>query len=253
MSQRPGVHDISERLNYQLHSFVQVLYAFCCVDEDVIVVNLLYLFCIIPAHPKSCKFRDNLFEIFFNIFSFYLSCGKSIVNLFLQRLNCDIKSVVLVRGFAFNFRAQLPHCLMIYYYRRRSNYINVLVPERTLNLCIQVQLTKAGNQILTRLFVDLHNKCRIFPAHLLEKHDELRQILGIFGFYALGDNRFKNMLYRFKWLYLPLSIADSLARECVCEPDNAHYIACNNFLHLYSLRPFVDRDLLDAPRDMLAY
>src|SRR3989344_322449 len=124
---RPVLHDILERLYYQFHCLVQVLYALCPVYKSIPFKQVLQTFRFVPIHPAFKKRRHSVLYEFSYVFLFELAVCYRIINTLLKRLDRYIETIVFVRRLALDLRTLYLYGFSINYNRRRERDFDVFL------------------------------------------------------------------------------------------------------------------------------
>jgi hypothetical protein len=204
VGERPVVERLVETLDDEFHRLVEVLDPLRVVDEDVGAVDVLDLLGGVFVHPGLLQ-RLAAFQL--GHVHRDLAALDRLDDVVGERLDGDVELVVAVRRDAFDLAGVRLRRLPEDDDRLTRPDRNPLVLLDALGDDLEVELALAADQVLAGVLVDLHPDGRVLLCDLLERLDELRQVVHALGLHGLRDDRLGDVLDRLERRHLHVTAA----------------------------------------------
>src|SRR3989440_5638682 len=159
--ERSLAHRLDVRLLDQLHRLVQVLDPFRRVDEHVRVVDPDDALRLVAVHAELLELLREDLRVLDPLARGDFSGPDCLDDLGLERLDLHVEPVVLVWRFAFERTALAADTFAVHDDRRARRYRNLVVVLDAVDRDLEVEFAHPGDQVLSRLLIDLDHDTRV--------------------------------------------------------------------------------------------
>src|SRR6056297_2104418 len=239
--QRAVVERFLKPLKHELHRLVEVLNPLRVVDEDVGPVDVLDVLRGVLVHAGVLQ---RLAALQFGHVHRDLAELDGVDDLLVHRLDRDVELVVAVRRDALDLARRLLGLLAVDDDRFAGDDRDALVVADPLGDHFEVELALSADEVLARVLVDLDLDRRVLLRDLLERLDELRQVVHVLRLDGLRDDRLGDVLDRLERRHL--DGGDRGAGDGVAEAGDGRDVTGRDVLHFLALGPHEEPDALDA-------
>src|SRR5256886_59272 len=240
-----AVHRLDVCLLDQLHRLVQVLDALRRIDQHVRVVDPDDVFRLVAVHAEFLQlFREDL-RVLDPLAGRDLARADRLDDFVLERLDLHVEPVVLVRRLPFEGAAFPRDALPVHDDRRAGRDGDLVVVLDPIDRDLEVQFAHAGDQVLSRLLIDLDLDAGIRLGDQAEGLDELRQVrrrLGLDRDRYNGVGVVDDLLERLHVLV----VAHGRASDRVLQADDRDHVPGIDFVHGDAVRADDHRHRLRA-------
>src|SRR5438309_3822453 len=218
-----AVHRFDIGLLDQLHRLVQVLDALRPVDQHIRVLDPDDVLRLVPVHAEFLELLREDLRVLDPLPGRDLARADRLDHLLFERLDLHVEAVVLVRRFPFEGTALPGDALPVHNdwrARRHRDLVTVLDP---VDRDLEVQLPHAGNQVFSRLLIDLHFDARVRLRDEAESLDEFREIGRRFRLDRNRDDRVGVVDDLLERLHV-LVVTHGRARDGVLQADDRDHV-----------------------------
>src|SRR6266550_3790825 len=241
----PAVHRLDVRLLDQLHRLVQVLDAFCAIDQHVRVVDPDDVLRLVPVHAEFLELLREDLRVLDALARGDFARADRLDDLVLEGLNLHVEAVVLVRRLPFEGAALPGDAFPVYddwRARRDRDFVVVLDP---VDCDLEVKLPHAGDEVLARLLVNLHLDAGVGLRDHAQGLDEPRQVGGRLRLDRDRDDRVGVVDDLLEGLHV-LVVAYGRARDGILEPNDCDHVSRVDLVDGDAVRSDDHRDGLRA-------
>src|SRR2546428_238039 len=238
-------HRLDVRLLDQLHRLVQVLDPFRRVDEHVRVVDPDDVLRLVAVHAELLELLREGFRVLDPLTRCDFPGADRIDNLAREGLDLHVETVVLVRRLAFERTALAADAFAVHDDRRARGDGDLVVVLDAVDRDLEVELAHPGDQVLSRLLIDLDHDTRVRLRDEAQGLHEPREVRCGLRFHRDRHDRVGVMDDLLEGLHL-LVVADGRAGDRVLQPDDGDDIAGIDFVHRDPVRADDHRDRLRA-------
>src|SRR6056297_935950 len=239
--QRAVVERLLKPFEDELHRLVEVLDPLRVVDEDVRPVDVLDVLGGVLVHAGVLQ---RLAALQFGHVHRDLAELDGVDDLLGHRLDGDVELVVAVRRLPLDLAGGLLGRLAEDDDRLTGVDRDALVALDALADDFEVELTLPGDEVLAGVLVDLDLDRRVLLGDLLERLDELRQVVHVLGLDGLRDDRLGDVFDRLERRHL--HGGDGGAGDGVTQPRDRGDVPRRDAIHLLAFGPHEEPDALDA-------
>src|SRR5438309_2850396 len=240
-----AVHRLDVCLLDQLHRLVQVLDALRRIDQHVRVVDPDDVLRLVAVHAEFLQlFREDL-RVLDPLAGRDLARADRLDDFVLEGLDLHVEPVVLVRRLPFEGAAFPRDALPVHDDRRAGRNGDLVVVLDPIDRDLEVQFAHAGDQVLSRLLIDLDLDARIRLGDQAEGLDELRQVrrrLGLDRDRYNGVGVVDDLLERLHVLV----VAHGRASDRVLQADDRDHVPGIDLVHRDAVRADDHRHRLRA-------
>src|SRR5437667_4625375 len=241
----PAVHRLDVRLLDQLHRLVQVLDAFCAIDQHVRVVDPDDVLRLVPVHAEFLELLREDLRVLDALARGDLARADRLDDLALEGLDLHIEAVVLVRRLPFEGAALPGDAFPVdddWRARRDRDFVVVLDP---VDCDLEVKLPHAGDEVLARLLVNLHLDAGVALRDHAQRLDEPWQVGGRLRLDRDRDDRVGVVDDLLEGLHV-LVVAYGRARDGILEPNDCDHVSRVDLVDGDAVRSDDHRDGLRA-------
>src|SRR5438132_4606375 len=171
-----AVHRLDVSLLDQLHRLVQVLDALRPVDQHIRVLDPDDVLRLVPVHAEFLELLREDLRVLDPLPGRDLARADRLDHLLFERLDLHVESIVLVRGLPLEGTALPGDALPVDDDRRARRHGDLVIVLDPVDRDLEVQLPHAGDQVFSRLLIDLDLDARVRLRDQAEGLDELRQV-----------------------------------------------------------------------------
>src|SRR2546427_12622509 len=223
-------HRLDVRFFDQLHRLVQVLDPFRRVDEHVRVVDPDDALRLVAVHAGLLELLREGFRVLDPLTRCDFPGADRIDDLAREGLDLHVETVVLVRRLAFERTALAADAFAVHDDRRARGDGDLVVVLDAVQRELQGELAHPGDQVLSRLLIDLDHDTRVRLRDEAQGLHEPREVRCGLRFHRDRHDRVGVMDDLLEGLHL-LVIADGRAGDRVLQPDDGDDIAGIDFVH----------------------
>src|SRR3989449_1621583 len=241
----PPAHRLDVCFLDQLHRLVQVLDSFRRVDQHVRVVDPDDALGLVAVHAELLELLREDLRVLDPLARGDFSGPDCLDDLGLERLDLHVEPVVLVWRFAFERTALAADTFAVHDDRRARRYRNLVVVLDAVDRDLEVEFAHPGDQVLSRLLIDLDHDTRVRLRDEAQGLHEPREVRCGLRFHRDRHDRVGVMDDLFERLHV-LVVAHGRAGDRVLQPDDRHDIAGIDLVHRDPVRADDHRDRLRA-------
>src|SRR3989454_3190278 len=245
----PGEGSPAHRLDVclldQLHRLVEVLDPFRRIDQHVRVVDPDDVLRLVAVHPELLELLREGLQVLDSLARGDFPPADGLDDLVLERLDLHVEPVVLVRRLAFERTAVAADALAVHDDRRARRHRDLVVVLDAVDRDLEVELAHPGDQVLSRLLVDLDHDTRVRLRDETEGLDEPREVRRGLRFHRDRHDRVGVMDDLLERLHV-LVVAHGRAGDRVLQPDDGDDIAGIDLVDGNPVRADDHRDRLRA-------